>query len=165
MRADEGWSMPNLEQGVKDVEPGNIRASQAVRATEASPHTQRQQDSSFSLRRQRSRPHQDGTREQSEKDLKQASVKAEQDRCGKKKSAGTASEAKSRASAAWTYISLSIYVLPMDPCTLSKKVSLSGPSWPQPGRRGCQEPRGGTLKQQHQDRHDEPELLPTSGSD
>ena len=84
MRADEGWSMPNLEQGVKDVEPGNIRASQGVRATEASPHTQRQQDSSFSLRRQRSHPHQDGTREQSEKDLKQASVKAEQDRCEKK---------------------------------------------------------------------------------
>ena len=64
VRADDGWSMPNLEQGVKDVEPGNIRASQGVRATEASPHTPRQQDSSFSLRRQRSHSHQDGTREQ-----------------------------------------------------------------------------------------------------
>lgn len=75
---------PNLEQRAEDVEPGDIRASQGVRATGTSPHTPRQQDPSFSLRRQCSRPHQDGTREQTEKDLKQASVKAEQDRCEKK---------------------------------------------------------------------------------
>ena len=59
-------------------------------------------------------------------------MKAEQDRCEKKNQQAQHLRPRGRASAAWTYISLSIYVLPMDPCTLSKKVSMSGPSWPQP---------------------------------
>ena len=83
---------PKLEQRAEDVEPGDIRASRES-ATGTSPHTRSQQDPSFSLKRQCSRPHHVGTREQTEKDLRQALVKAEQDRCEKKKSAGTASEA------------------------------------------------------------------------
>ena len=150
---------PKLEQRAEDVEPGDIRASRES-ATGTSPHTRSQQDPSFSLKRQCSRPHHVGTREQTEKDLKQALVKAEQDRCEKKKSAGTASEAMRQGERC-----LDVYLLghispSHGPMHAQQEGECERPSWPQPGGRGCGESRGGTSKQQLQHRHDEPESPP-----
>ena len=160
MRAEEGWSVPQAGTESGGHGTWGHQGFQGVRATGTSPHTPCQQDPSFSLKRQCSRPHHVGTREQTEKDLKQALVKAEQDRCEKKKSAGTASEAMRQGERC-----LDVYLLghispSHGPMHAQQEGECERPSWPQPGGRGCGESRGGTSKQQLQHRHDEPESPP-----
>ena len=83
----------------------------------------------------------------------------------KKKSAGTASEAKRQGKCCLDVYLLEHICPSHGPMHTQQEGECERAQLASAGRRGCQEPTGGTLKQQHQDRHDEPESLPTAGSD
>ena len=74
----------------------------------------------------------------------------------KKKSASTASEAMRQGERCLDMYLLG-HISPSHGPMHAQQGEYERPSWPQPGGRGCGEPRGGTSKQQLQNRHDEHE--------